>query len=78
MKNSRFSVDEMTADLREAYLCDNRPWIIGFSGGKDSTMLVQFIYYMLANMQVSDRCKHVYVLASDTRGESPFISEHIC
>ncbi len=77
IKNSRFSVGEITADLREAYLCDNRPWIIGFSGGKDSTMLVQLIYYMLANMQGSDRCKHVYVLASDTRVESPFIFERI-
>ncbi len=31
----------LTAEIRDQYFLDdnNRPWIIGFSGGKDSTML---------------------------------------
>lgn len=26
-------------NLRELYLEDTRPWLVGFSGGKDSTLL---------------------------------------
>jgi DNA sulfur modification protein DndC len=74
---NRSFVDEITDDMRKAYLDDKRPWIVGFSGGKDSTMLVQLIYYMLANMPIEERQKHVYVLASDTRVESPFIAVRI-
>jgi DNA sulfur modification protein DndC len=77
VNNHRIFTDEITTDLREAYLCDNRPWVVGFSGGKDSTMLVQLIYYMLANMRATDRRKHVYMLASDTRVETPAISKRI-
>jgi 3'-phosphoadenosine 5'-phosphosulfate sulfotransferase (PAPS reductase)/FAD synthetase len=29
--------------LRSLYLDDPRPWLIGFSGGKDSTMLASLI-----------------------------------
>ncbi len=76
-RHSRTFVDVITADLREAYLGDRRPWIVGFSGGKDSTMVVQLIYYMLANMTVSERRKHVYILASDTRVETPVIAARI-
>jgi asparagine synthetase B (glutamine-hydrolysing) len=43
-------VQEVLEDLKAAYLEDDRPWIIGFSGGKDSTVLAQFVYYMLARL----------------------------
>ncbi len=36
--HSKPFVDKITADMRDAYLGDGRPWIVGFSGGKDSTM----------------------------------------
>ncbi|MBK8099836.1 MAG: DNA phosphorothioation system sulfurtransferase DndC [Planctomycetes bacterium] len=65
------------ADLRASYLSDDRPWVLGFSGGKDSTALLQFVYYMLARLPASDRKKPVFVLASDTRVEAPSISQRI-
>lgn len=77
MKRLRSFIDEITVDLKEAYLGDNRPWIVGYSGGKDSTMLLQLIYYMLADMNIAERFKHVYVLASDTRVEAPSIAVRI-
>lgn len=77
MSTTRTFVDEITADLRDSYLGDSRPWIVGFSGGKDSTMLVQLVYYTLASMRATERRKHVYVLASDTRVETPSIAARI-
>jgi DNA sulfur modification protein DndC len=68
---------QILAELRNAYLSDTRPWIIGFSGGKDSTCLMQFVYYMLARLAPEERHKPVYVLASDTRVETPSISLRI-
>jgi len=64
-------------DLRSAYLSDERPWVVGFSGGKDSTCLMQLVYYMLARIPAGQRFKPVYVLASDTRVEAPSISRRI-
>ena len=76
-QRSRFHLDGILADLRDAYLGDTRPWIVAFSGGKDSTMVAQLVYYMLANLPPRDRHKQVYVLASDTRVETPVISGRI-
>ena len=39
---------DIVADMKAAYLADDRPWVVGFSGGKDSAALVQFLYYMFA------------------------------
>ena len=42
-------------DLRGAYSADDRPWVVGFSGGKDSTCLMQFVYYMLVRVPAPTR-----------------------
>jgi DNA sulfur modification protein DndC len=43
------------ADLRAEYLSvDARPWIIGFSGGKDSTLVLQLVVEMLLEMPRSE------------------------
>ena len=68
---------DVLVDLKESYQRDDRPWVVGFSGGKDSTALAQFVYYMLARLPKEQRHKHVYLLASDTRVEAPHISARI-
>ncbi len=65
------------AELQEAYLSDDRPWVIGFSGGKDSTALMQFVYNAVREIPKEKRHKQIYVLSSDTRVETPLISERI-
>ncbi len=40
-------VENIIAEIKEQYLADNTPWIIGFSGGKDSTTLLQLVFYSL-------------------------------
>ncbi len=70
-------VNEITAEMRDAYLSDNRPWVVGFSGGKDSTTAAQLVYYMLLELPREQRHKKVYVLASDTRVELPTIVERV-
>lgn len=65
------------AEIRQVYLNDNRPWILGFSGGKDSTCMVQLVWHALSGLPAENLQKNVYVVSSDTLVESPQIVERI-
>lgn len=73
----REKLSAVSVDVIDAYCGDDRPWVIGFSGGKDSTALLQIVYYSIAALPKERRNKHIYVLASDTRVETPRISSRI-
>ncbi|MGZ8284176.1 MAG: DNA phosphorothioation system sulfurtransferase DndC [Allosphingosinicella sp.] len=65
-------------DLREEYLADhNTPWIVGFSGGKDSTLVLQLVMEMLLELPLSDRRRHVHVVSNDTLVEAPVVAQHV-
>ncbi len=65
------------ADIQAVYLQDKRPWIIGYSGGKDSTATLQLIWQAIAKLPKKDRQKDIHVLSSDTLVEAPGIVDHI-
>lgn len=66
------------ADIRDEYLADNRdPWIIGYSGGKDSTLVTQLVFEMLLDLAPSDRTRPVHILCNDTLVESPVLMAYI-
>ncbi len=52
---------------------DDRPWIIGFSGGKDSTTILALIYTALQNLPPGKAQKPIYVVSSDTLVETPVV-----
>lgn len=59
--------------MKSLYLSDSRPWVVGFSGGKDSTCTLQFVYLMLQSIPKEKRFKEIFVLSSDTMVEAPVI-----
>ncbi|OPY36397.1 MAG: hypothetical protein A4E35_01936 [Methanoregula sp. PtaU1.Bin051] len=61
----------LKSQMEKFYLKDNRPWIVGLSGGKDSTCITQLVYEMLLGLPPEKRKKKVFVLSSDTLVESP-------
>lgn len=63
--------------MREIYLADKRPWIVGYSGGKDSSAVLQMVYYMLKDLPPKQRHKTVHVVCNDTLVETPPIVEHM-
>src|SRR5207247_6368118 len=71
------SVAAVQDEIRTAYTADDRPWVIGYSGGKDSTATLQIVGYALANLPVEKRAKPVYVIAADTLVEAPAIVSFI-
>lgn len=51
--------------LRTLYLEDDRPWLVGFSGGKDSTLVASLIVETVAGLSEADRKKPVAILCTD-------------
>ncbi|KJR43011.1 sulfurtransferase DndC [Candidatus Magnetoovum chiemensis] len=62
--------------LYENYFADERAWVVAFSGGKDSTLLLQLVYQLLLDNKHKAK-KIVYVLSSDTHVEPPNIAEYL-
>ena len=71
------TLDDIYAEIQEVYLGDKRPWILGFSGGKDSTCMIQLVWSALDNLPKSKLTKKIYVISSDTLVESPKIVETV-
>lgn len=70
-------IDDIYDEISALYKGDLRPWVIGFSGGKDSTVTLQLIWEALARIPENERAKRVYVISSDTLVESPVIAAYI-
>ena len=71
------TLKEIYEEVRTVYLSDNRPWIIGFSGGKDSTCMAQLVWNALSELPTEKLQKNVYIISSDTLVESPKIVSRI-
>lgn len=71
------TLDDIYAEVQEVYLADNRPWILGFSGGKDSTCMIQIVWSALESLPKSKLSKKIYIISSDTLVESPKIVETV-
>lgn len=65
---------ELTAEVRELYTADEVPWVIGYSGGKDSTAVLQLIWMALADLPAEQRTKPVHVISTDTLVENPVVA----
>ena len=68
---------DIKGSLRQLYLEDERPWLVGFSGGKDSTMLASLVFDAILAIPAEQRKKPVSVLCTDTRVEIPAIAEMV-
>jgi DNA sulfur modification protein DndC len=68
---------ELEREIREVYAGDSRPWVIGYSGGKDSTTALQLVWNALLGLPAEMRTKPVYVISSDTLVETPKMVEYV-
>ena len=73
-------IDELVDQFEFADDSD-RPWIIGFSGGKDSTVLLTLVWMALVKLKdtIPDYKfkRKVYVVCNDTLVENPVITEYV-
>jgi DNA sulfur modification protein DndC len=71
------NISEIKESLRRLYLADSRPWLVGFSGGKDSTLVAHLIFDAVQDIPAEQRKKEIAVVCTDTRVEIPAIVEMI-
>ena len=74
---SKDNIQGMMTTIRDLYLADDIPWVIGYSGGKDSTATLQLVWLSIAGIPVSLRKKKIHVINTDTLVESPVISRWV-
>ncbi len=67
------------SELKDQYTIDdkNRPWIIGFSGGKDSTALLQLVWSALKELKPEQLTREVFVICNDTLVENPIVVNYV-
>ena len=69
--------EDIIQEMALVYQHDRRPWMIGFSGGKDSTLLVCLVMEMLQRLPAEKRVKKVYIVSSDTMVENPIVRDYM-
>ena len=69
--------EEIELTIKQQYLDDEIPWVLCFSGGKDSTALLQLVFNSLVSLPREKLNKEVHVLCNDTLVENPSIVKHV-
>ncbi|EDP97378.1 DNA phosphorothioation system sulfurtransferase DndC [Kordia algicida OT-1] len=79
MKKTNYIIEEII----DQYTIDdnNRPWIIGFSGGKDSTVMLTLVWLSLLKIKndIDEKFlkREVWVVCNDTLVENPIITNYV-
>ena len=61
-------------DIVDLYTADPTPWVVGYSGGKDSTAVLQLVWRALSSLPPEQRAKTVHVISTDTLVENPLVA----
>lgn len=70
-------IDDLITTIQNLYLADEIPWMIGYSGGKDSSAAVQLVWMAIAGLKEDQRIKPIHVMNTDTLVESPVVSKWV-
>ena len=68
-------IEGLMDTVRNLYLSDDIPWVIGYSGGKDSTATLQLVWLALQGLSADQLRKTVHIINTDTLVESPVVSK---
>lgn len=75
INNKELLFNYAQSGIEEVYFMNDLPWVIGYSGGKDSTCTTQIIVDTLIKLKKEGKKlqKHIYIISSDTLVETPMI-----
>lgn len=68
-------VAKMQETVQNLYLADEIPWVIGYSGGKDSTAALQLVWLSIKDLPEEQRHKTIHIINTDTMVESPVVAK---
>ena len=66
---------KMQETVQNLYLADEIPWVIGYSGGKDSTAALQLVWLSIKDLPEEQRHKTIHIINTDTMVESPVVAK---
>lgn len=77
--NTADPFDDIRQNIAEEYLSETQhyPWIVTFSGGKDSTLVAHLVFDMLLSLPPMLRTRQVFFVSNDTLVESPLVVKHM-
>ena len=61
-------------EIQELYLWDEVPWVVGYSGGKDSSSVLQLVWLAISALPLEKRNKPIHVISTDTLVEQPLVA----
>lgn len=68
------TIARLIEEIADLYQADSIPWVVGYSGGKDSTATLQLVWMALSRLPEASRTKPVYVISTDTMVENPVVA----
>ena len=68
------TIDQLKYEIVDLYSSDEIPWVVGYSGGKDSTAVLQLVWLALVDLPEDKRTKPIYVISTDTLVENPVVA----
>jgi len=68
------TIAALLEEIAALYQADISPWVVGYSGGKDSTATLQLVWMALSRLSPTERLKPVYVISTDTLVENPIVA----
>jgi len=71
------TIDQLVAEVQQLYRADAIPWVVGYSGGKDSTAVLQLLWKALSTLPKEELTKQVYVISTDTLVENPVVASWV-
>ena len=69
--------EDIIEEMTYVYKHDNRPWLIGYSGGKDSSLLVSLVIEVVMRLPEYERNKKIFIVTSDTGVENPIVKNYM-
>ena len=68
-------IEGLKETIQNLYLADDIPWVVGYSGGKDSTATLQLVWFALKELSKEQLHKPVHIMHTNTLVESPVVSQ---
>jgi DNA sulfur modification protein DndC len=76
LRTAKRAMNAVVRVVRDQYLdSDDRPWVVAYSGGKDSTYLAHVAFAAVEGVATVMRTRAVYVVSTDTGVETPEIAD---
>ncbi len=71
------TINGLIETIQNLYLADDIPWMIGYSGGKDSTAALQLVWIAIEGLSKDQWKKPIHIMNTDTLVESPIVAKWV-